>query len=142
MTVVATARAMPAAINEYSMAVAARSSPNEWTKTYDAARDPHRSSSGQQQLVRGTHFKAVCTLVNVVLRVDPRLTTTVIIAIDMPAAISPYSMAVAPELSFKKRSTTLFMRWLLNSNALLPKHSWARAAANSYAAEIAYRLID
>src|SRR5262249_42540435 len=48
------------------------------------------------------YFKAVETDVNVVLRDVPRLCTTAMIVTDIPAAMSPYSMAVAPELSVKK----------------------------------------
>ena len=42
-------------------------------------------------------------------RVLPRLLTTVMIASAMPAAISPYSMAVAPDSSFTKRETRFFI---------------------------------
>ena len=49
------------------------------------------------------YFSAVWTEVNVVFRLEPRLATTVMIATEMPAAISPYSMAVAPFSSRKKR---------------------------------------
>ena len=38
----------------------------------------------------------------VVLRLDPRLATTVIIATEIPAAMSPYSIAVAPVSSRTK----------------------------------------
>jgi hypothetical protein len=48
------------------------------------------------------YLSAVCTLVKVVLRLDPRLATTVIIATEIPAAMSPYSIAVAPVSSRKK----------------------------------------
>jgi len=48
------------------------------------------------------YFSAVETVVKVVLRLDPRVTTTVTMAIEMPAAISPYSMAVAPDSSVRK----------------------------------------
>jgi hypothetical protein len=43
-------------------------------------------------------------LVNEALRVVPIVLTAAMIAIEMPAAISPYSIAVAPELSLKKRT--------------------------------------
>ena len=39
---------------------------------------------------------------NVVLRDEPRLCTTAMIAIEMPAAIRPYSIAVAPD-SFARK---------------------------------------
>jgi hypothetical protein len=31
----------------------------------------------------------------------------------MPAAIRPYSIAVAPDSSFTKRETRVFIKWLL-----------------------------
>src|SRR5205823_310529 len=43
-------------------------------------------------------FEAGRTLVKVVLRLEPRLDTTVTIAIEMPAAMRPYSMAVGCRL--------------------------------------------
>ena len=49
------------------------------------------------------YLRAVCTLVNVVLRLDPTLATAAMIAIEMPAAIRPYSIAVAPVSSQMKR---------------------------------------
>jgi hypothetical protein len=48
------------------------------------------------------YLSAVYTLVKVVLSLDPRLPTTVMIATEIPAAMSPYSMAVAPVSSRKK----------------------------------------
>ena len=49
------------------------------------------------------YFNAVFTDVKVVLSVVPSAVTTVIIAIEIPAAIKPYSIAVAAESSFRKR---------------------------------------
>jgi hypothetical protein len=49
------------------------------------------------------YFSAVDTEVKVLLRLVPRLVTAMTIAIEMPAAIRPYSMAVAPDRSQKKR---------------------------------------
>src|ERR1700712_5444095 len=40
----------------------------------------------------------------------PTPLTAVMIAIAMPAAIRPYSMAVAPDSSFTKRETRFFIR--------------------------------
>src|SRR5579862_9830990 len=51
---------------------------------------------------------AFCTEVNVVLSFEPKPLTTVMIATAMPAAIKPYSMAVAPDSSFQKRFTRPF----------------------------------
>ncbi len=42
-------------------------------------------------------------VVNTALSFVPTDVTAVMIMTEMSAAISPYSMAVAPELSFKKR---------------------------------------
>jgi hypothetical protein len=44
----------------------------------------------------GAYFSEVLIEVNWVFRVVPRPLTTAMIARAMPAAISPYSMAVAP----------------------------------------------
>src|SRR6266702_2092578 len=46
---------------------------------------------------------------NLVFSVLPRLLTTVMMASAMPAAIRPYSMAVAPDSSFTKRAIRFFM---------------------------------
>jgi hypothetical protein len=49
------------------------------------------------------------TLLNVVLSCEPSELTTAIIATEMPAAIKPYSMAVAPDSSLTKRLISLNM---------------------------------
>ena len=46
-------------------------------------------------------------LVNVDLSDEPSVFTTVMMATEMPAAISPYSIAVAPDSSFANRVTRL-----------------------------------
>ena len=56
-----------------------------------------------------SYLSWVETLVNVSLSLVPKPLTTAMIATEMPAAIRPYSMAVAPELSFKKRRTSLLI---------------------------------
>jgi hypothetical protein len=43
-------------------------------------------------------------LLNVVLRLVPRVPTATMMATDMPAAIRPYSIAVAPDRSFQNRT--------------------------------------
>ena len=48
-------------------------------------------------------------LLNLVFNVVPRPFTTAMIATEMPAAIRPYSMAVAPETSFTKRTKRFFI---------------------------------
>src|ERR1700687_3142100 len=50
------------------------------------------------------YFSELLMSVNLVLRLEPRPLTTAMIASEMPAAIRPYSMAVAPDSSFKKRA--------------------------------------
>src|SRR5258706_4827703 len=44
---------------------------------------------------------------NLVLRLPPMPLTAPMIASEIPAAISPYSMAVAPDSSFRKRTKSL-----------------------------------
>ena len=48
-------------------------------------------------------------LVNLVFSELPRPFTTAMIATEIPAAIRPYSMAVAPETSFTKRTKRFFI---------------------------------
>ena len=47
----------------------------------------------------GSYFNEALMSVNLVFRLAPRPLTTVIIASEMPAAIRPYSIAVAPDSS-------------------------------------------
>jgi len=49
------------------------------------------------------YFRAVLTLLKVDFRLVPRPWTTAMIATEMPAAIRPYSIAVAPDSSRAKR---------------------------------------
>jgi hypothetical protein len=55
---------------------------------------------------RARYWSAFWIDVNVPLRFVPTFFTTVMIAIEMPAAIRPYSIAVAPDSSRKKRFNT------------------------------------
>ena len=66
-------------------------------------------------------------LVKVVCRLEPTVPTTVMIAIEMPAAIRPYSMAVAP-VSFVRKSLSVFMThpFFLNSPNGLTPNPWVR----------------
>jgi hypothetical protein len=48
------------------------------------------------------HFNELLIDVKLVLRLEPRPFTTAIIASAIPAAIKPYSIAVAPDWSDKK----------------------------------------
>ena len=50
----------------------------------------------QLQAEEFTYLSALDTEVKVVFSLEPRVPTTVTIAIEIPAAIRPYSMAVAP----------------------------------------------
>ena len=66
---------------------------------------------GALETVRSSrpYLRLVEIEVNLVFSEVPRLLTTVMIASAMPAAIRPYSMAVAPDSSFKKRATRFFI---------------------------------
>src|SRR5262249_45006214 len=55
------------------------------------------------------YFSELLIEVNLVFRFVPRPLTTAIIASEMPAAIRPYSMAVAPDSSFTKRAIRFFI---------------------------------
>ena len=48
------------------------------------------------------YFSELFTEVNLSFRVPPRPLTTAMIASAIPAAIKPYSIAVAPDSSFRK----------------------------------------
>ncbi len=56
-----------------------------------------------------TYFSWLEMLLNVVLRLVPRVFTATMMATDMPAAIRPYSIAVAPLSSFRKRRTSFLI---------------------------------
>ena len=58
-----------------------------------------RSGAKMTAADRVDYFNADETEVNVVLSLEPRPFVTVMMATAMPAAISPYSMAVAPDSS-------------------------------------------
>jgi hypothetical protein len=51
------------------------------------------------------YFNAVCTDVKVVFRLLPVLWTATMMATEMPAAMRPYSIAVAPVSSRKKETS-------------------------------------
>jgi hypothetical protein len=55
-----------------------------------------------------TYFSEPLILVNWVLRFDPRLLTTAMMASAIPAAIRPYSIAVAPDSLEKKFNKVRF----------------------------------
>jgi hypothetical protein len=54
------------------------------------------------------YFSELFTKVNLSFRVLPRPLTTAIMASEMPAAIRPYSIAVAPDSSDKKLNKVRF----------------------------------
>src|SRR5205807_2253210 len=65
-----------------------------------------------------SYLSAVETEVKVVFNLEPSPCTTAIIATEMPAAMRPYSMAVAPDSSLTKRiSVFMFNSFLLPSIA-------------------------
>jgi hypothetical protein len=81
-------------------------------------------------------------LVKVDLSCEPSVLTTVMMATEMPAAIKPYSIAVAPDTSLAKRFTRLVMvcsylllfalgpcRCLFVARSTEPAQLWAAAIA-------------
>lgn len=62
---------------------------------------PRRPAEGN---VFRFYCMAVETLANVVLRSVPSVKTTAMMAIEMPAASKPYSIAVAPDRSAANRA--------------------------------------
>ena len=67
-----------------------------------------KNNAGQISQERPGYFSEVLIEVNCVLRLVPRPLTAAIMASAMPAAIRPYSMAVAPLSSEKKRNKACF----------------------------------
>src|SRR5262245_3810563 len=55
------------------------------------------------------YLSAVATEVNVVFSFEPSVPTTVMMATEMPAAMRPYSIAVAPDSSFTNFSITFIV---------------------------------
>src|SRR5262245_50721692 len=91
---------------------AGRSSHNTCRQSRHPIRDlnekgPRRGPFRQKRrdVIERNQLSAFCTLVNVVLSLEPSPCTVAIMATEMPAAISPYSIAVAPDSSFRKRLT-------------------------------------
>ena len=52
-----------------------------------------------------SYFNCVEMLVKLVLRVEPIVFTAAMITTEMPAAMRPYSIAVAPDSSFRNEKT-------------------------------------
>ena len=101
MLAMSLALAVTNAISAIVTAVRADVAPKAKSPAEDGALETVRS--------RRPYFRLVEIEVNLVFSVVPRLFTTVMIASAMPAAIRPYSMAVAPDSSFKKRATRFFI---------------------------------
>jgi len=55
------------------------------------------------------YLSEVLIELNLVFKLLPRPLTTAIIASEMPAAMRPYSIAVAPDSSFTKRAIRFFI---------------------------------
>jgi hypothetical protein len=80
------------------------------------ARPPSRSQSFGSAAV---YFNELLIEVNLVLSFVPSPFTTAIIASAMPAAISPYSMAVAPVSSARNlRIVFIRRRWTKGLNSI------------------------
>src|SRR4051812_13114648 len=61
---------------------------------------PAHARASRMERRDDAYLSAVWTLVKVVFNFEPRPCTTAMIATEMPAAMRPYSMAVAPDSSF------------------------------------------
>jgi hypothetical protein len=116
---------VPAAIRAYSIAVAPPSSLKNFLNKilivcpFCPYRQGEKGSSNQPEPCtrsrRSPYLRAVWTLVKVAFSFEPRPATTVMMATEMPAAMRPYSMAVAPESSCTKRLTRFVMFGSLGS---------------------------
>jgi hypothetical protein len=62
----------------------------------------NKRSNWRKRLLRAAYLRADETEVNVALSLVPRPLVTEIIATAMPAAMRPYSIAVAADSSFRK----------------------------------------
>jgi len=71
--------------------------------------DPPCRGGLSSQTLWWCYLSAVWTLVKVVFRLDPRLWTTAMIATEMPAAMRPYSIAVAPDSSLRNLRSRVVM---------------------------------
>jgi len=78
----------------------------------------------------GAYLSAFWTLVNVALRFVPTFFTTVMIATEIPAAIRPYSIAVAPD-SFFRNATKYFIEGLLRPYELVGSPDQPRAVGGA-----------
>ena len=84
-------------------------------------------TAGALCTVATSYFRAVEMVVNVVFSLVPRPATTVMMATEIPAAINPYSIAVAPDSSARK-FLNMFMAhpfWIRSHNYVLSKLQFA-----------------
>jgi hypothetical protein len=86
-----------------------------------------------------TYFKEVETDEKVVFKLVPRAWTVAMIATAMPAAMRPYSIAVAPVSSAKKRiiSVVIWISSVLTTSFYVPRV----VAALSYSFELSSKIL-
>ena len=89
----------------------------------------------QDQRNVASYFSAVETVVNIVFTFEPKPPTTVTIAIEMPAAIMAYSMAVAP-VSFARKFLNMLMTHPADLNINHPNCSSLKGEGESSLREI------
>src|SRR5262249_41504168 len=75
------------------------------SRVFPKRKGPGHAGASPFALKPTAYLSAVCTLVKVVFSFEPRPCTTAMIATEMPAAMRPYSMAVAPDSSFTNFNT-------------------------------------
>jgi hypothetical protein len=81
----------------------------------------HKRSAPPGADFRVAYFSEVLIESKLVLSLEPTPCTAVMMAIAMPAAIRPYSIAVAPDSSLKNAKTKVFM---MVQTPLLMIRSW------------------
>jgi len=79
-----------------------------------------------------SYLSAVEMLVNLAFNCVPRPLTTAMIAMEMPAAIRPYSMAVAPDSFFRNATSLDFCGFPLLSWAHLNLESATRGHYDAF----------
>jgi hypothetical protein len=99
------------AVREAPSPVAANSATTTGSEDEVAIEKPRPSHRGFAASPRFVYLPAVASceemLVKVLFNCEPSVLTTVMMATEIPAAIKPYSIAVAPDSSFAKRFTKL-----------------------------------
>src|SRR6201999_345268 len=81
--------------------IARRGSAAANEKGSDRSRSPIQPATAEKRESYQAYFNDVLMLVNLVFNVEPRPLTAAMMARLMPAAIRPYSMAVAADSSFR-----------------------------------------